>query len=538
MHLEGVVLKLYSRVSLIASIAISIWSDFAFSSNASGKLNSDYRLILSETDYPASYDPLDADLTNNADLMKLRYITPIEIDQDDKFRSTLLKSFEYNNKTFTIVWKVNAGLFYSDGSPIIPADILIAIKRMALKRNEFPVLSSVKGIKAWSLQKDALQSDIPGLKLKGDTITIEFDQNVANPLFQFSLSLFAVQPSKCFDLKTSKLICDVPPASGYYDFSSAAPKFSSKEVKPSPIGFVIRKGFEKVGKFKMPPRITLEYSGKNLSDLVKTMDDNSVARVPDSRLTDEFINQFRKEVDIKRLPKTAIIYLLLNPNFDAFKDKTCRRIFANTFRKIYGDSLKNVKIAAKSFSSPIMPGYLTNEQIEKLVPTPDAAACTDSFKKHPIKYMNTFPFWDKLILATMEAVGMPTTGVYKESAAVPEFYSTFIADKTAVISSYVSFWPLDLASGFNMFFSPEMHSQLKFLLADGKLTDLSKRLFKETDPALASDYYEKINLMLYEDAQLNALSYFGDAYVSKATNVNRLPIATSEPNPWHLFSVK
>jgi hypothetical protein len=470
--------------------------------------------------------------------MKLRYLTPIEIDQEDRFRSSILKSFEYDNKTFTVVWKVNSGMTYADGTPIVPSDIVLAIKRMALKRNEFPVLSSVKGIKNWSAQKDALQTDIPGLKLKGDTITIEFEQNVPNPLFQFSLSLFAIQPTKCFDLKTSKLICDVPPASGYYDFSGPAPKIAGKDVKAEPISFSIRKGFEKVGKFRMPQKITLEYSDKNLSDLVKAMSDNSVARVPDSRLTDDFINQFRKEVDIKRLPKTAIIYLLLNPNFEAFKDKTCRRIFANTFRKIYGDNLKSVKVAAKSFSSPIMPGYLTNEHLDKLVPTPEASSCSEAFKKYPIKYMSTLPFWDKLITATMDAVGMPTTGVYKGNASVPEFYETFVADKTAVISSYVSFWPLDLASGFNMFFSPEMHSQLKFLLKDGELTDLSKRLFKETDPALASGYYEKINILLYEEAQMNALSYFGDAYVSKATNVNRLPIATSEPNPWHLFSVK
>ncbi len=522
--------------SCIFTVLLAASNVCGFSAEATK--NSEYRLILSETDYPASYDPLDADLSNNSDLMKLRYFTPIEVDQEDKFRSSVLKSFEYDNKTFTIVWKVKSGMSYSDGTPIVPGDIVMAIKRMALKRSEFPVLSSVKGVKKWSIQKDALTTDIPGVNLKGDTITIQFDQNVLNPLFQFSLSLFAIQPSKCFDLKSTKLICDVPPASGYYDFSGSAPTLTGKDVKPLPIKFSIRKGFDKSGNFEMPPRLTLEYTNKNLSDLIKIMDGNSVARVPDSRLTDDFINQFRKDVDIKRLPKTAIIYLLLNPNFEAFKDKVCRRIFANEFRKIYGESVKSVKVAAKSFSSPIMPGYLTNEQMDKQVPTPESTSCSEKFKKHPIKYMTTLPFWDKLVIASMEAVGMPTTGVYKGGTAVPEFYESFVSNNTAVITSYVSFWPLDLPSGFNMFFSPEMHSQLKFLLEDRKLTELSKSLFKEGDPGKASSYYEKINVLLYDEAQLNSLSYFGDAYVSKASHGTILPIATSEPNPWHLFSVK
>jgi hypothetical protein len=89
-----------------------------------------------------------------------------------------------------------------------------------------------------------------------------------------------------------------------------------------------------------------------------------------------------------------------------------------------------------------------------------------------------------------------------------------------------------------MFFSPNMHPELSHLLKDGKLTDLSSQLFIEKNPETAKDYFEKINVLLYEEAQLNALSYLGMAYISKSTNVNSLPIATSEPNPWHLFNVK
>lgn len=498
-----------------------------------------YRLLLSTADYPVSLDPLDADLTNNMDLMKMRYFTPIEVDHEDKFRSSVLEKFEYDPKSFTMTWKVRNNLKYADGTPLAPSDIILAIKRMALKRSGFPVLNSVKGLKEWSYHKNALSQEIPGIKLADNTITLLFDRNVNNPFFQFSLAIFAIQPSRCFDLNTSKLICDNPPASGYYDYAGSPPKLDPKDGKYPPIPLKLRKGFEQSGTFKMPPEITLEYPKvKGLPDLVEILDDRSVARTEDSRLTDKFINQFRDKIEIKRLPKTAIDYLLINPTFEAFKDKTCRRIFANKYRSIYQERTKKVTDVPKSFSSPMMPGYLSNEGLEKLVPTADSNSCLETFKKYPIKYKRTYPFWDKILEGTMNAVGMPTSGIYDGDKSKASFWTDFENNNTAIMSAYVNFWPLDLPSGFNMFFTPEMHSQLKYLLKDGKLTELSDKLFRESDPKFAKDYFEKINILLYEEAQLNALSYFGNVYLSKASKVNRLPIATSEPNPWHLFMVK
>ncbi len=500
--------------------------------------SSEYRLVLPTSDFPISYDPLDADLVNNSYLMKLRYFTPIEVDHEDKFRSSVLKSFDYDNRKFQMTWKVRSDLKYADGTAITPNDIVLAIKRMAIKRSQFPVLNTVKGLKEWSVRREPLGQDIPGLKLVGDTITIDFDQNVTNPFFQFSLSLFAIQTSRCFDLKTTKLICDLPPVSGYYDYLEASPKLDPKDGKFPPIRFALRKGFDKSGTFKMPPRITLEYSNETLPELVKKMDGRSVATTLDSRLTDEFINQFRSTVDIKRLPKTAIWYLLLNPNFEAFKSASCRRIFANKYRDLYGARVASVKVATKSFSSPIMPGYLTNEEMLANFPKEDPKSCLEVFKKNPVRYKKMFPFWDKLIEDTMVSVGMPTSGVYKGENTISSIFDSFVANDTAVLTAYVSFWPLDLASGFDMFFSPGMHSQLKYLLEDNRLSSAANKLFKEPDPSKASDYYKEINLMLYSEAQLNALSYFGGVYISKTSQVNKLPVATSEPNPWHLFGVK
>jgi len=170
---------------------------------ATNKSNRDgYRLILGSDDYPYSLDPLEADITNNMDLIKLRYLTPIEIDHTDKFRSTILSRYDFNPAESVMIWQVRDDLKYSDGSAITTADVVLTIKRMALKRPGFPVLGSIKGLKEWAQKKDALKQDIPGLSVSKNTIKIRFDRKIKNPYFQFTLPIFAIQPSRCFDLIT------------------------------------------------------------------------------------------------------------------------------------------------------------------------------------------------------------------------------------------------------------------------------------------------------------------------------------------------
>ena len=501
----------------------------------------EYRLLLSTDEYPYSYDPLDADITNNLDLMKLRSFTPIEIDEKDNFKSSVLESFDYNSSNHQMTWVVKKGIKYSDGTELTAQDIVLSIKRMALKRSSFPVLGSVKGIKEWSAKKYPLSEEMPGINTKDQTIVITFEKSVKNPFFQFTLALFAIQPSRCFDPKNSKLICPVPPASGYYDFADEPPKLDPKDGKYLAIGFSLRKELANArSSHKMPPKILLEYSNLELTKLVGSMEKNSTARTLDSRLSDEFINQFRNSIDIKRLPKTAIIYLLLNPNFEAFKDPECRRIFANKFRDLYGERVKSVKIATKSFSSPVMPGYLTNEELSQLYPETDKgrSLCVEKFAKNPVKFEKTYPFWNKLIEDTMLAVGMPTSGIFAGDGHLSDTYDSFEQNKTAIMTASVNFWPLDLASGFKMFFSQGMHKQLVHVLKDQKLSELADTLYEEANPEKAAAFYKEINKYLYNDGQLNALSYFGNVYLSKSSDVNRLPISTSTPNPWYLFSVK
>lgn len=498
-----------------------------------------FRLIQGYHEYPYSLDPLDADITSNMDLVKLRYLTPIEVDHTDKFRSTILNRYDFDPAQSTMTWEVREDLKFSDGSRIASADVVLAIKRMALKRPGFPVLGSIKGLQEWAQKKDALKQDIPGISVSKNTIKISFNRKIKNPYFQFTLPIFAIQPARCFDLSTSKNICDIPPASGFYDFDEGeTPDLNQKTNKYIPIKLRLREGFNFVGNYKMPPRITLEYKSEKLAEIVKILDEYSVAKVSDSRLSDEFINQFRNELDIQRLPKTAIWYLMLNPKYEAFRDKDCRRIFANKYRNVYERHVKNKKRSFKSFSSPMMPGYLTNEEIDRRIPTPHTEQCQDVFKKFPITYLRTSAFWDNILSDTMDELGMPKTGFLDGDKSVSIWFKNFEQDKTSVVTGYVNFWPLDLPSGFRMFFTPGMHEDLKHLLKSGVLTNLAEKLFSETDSKKAESYFEKINLELYEDAQLNAFSYFGNAYISKVSKTKRLPIATSEPNPWHLFIVK
>src|SRR6478672_414351 len=87
---------------------------------AETKIDHVYKLVLPYGFYPMSYDPLDADLVNNSDITKMRYLTPIEIDHADKFKSTILESFAYDDQSNTMKWVVRKGLHYADGTEITP----------------------------------------------------------------------------------------------------------------------------------------------------------------------------------------------------------------------------------------------------------------------------------------------------------------------------------------------------------------------------------------------------------------------------------
>lgn len=115
------------------------------------------KYVITETGRANSYDPLNADKTQNLPVMRMMYLTPLEVDSNNSLTSTILSSFLYDSETNEIVFIVKENLFFQDGTRILPTDIEMSIKRMAYFRPDFPIIRDIVGVHDWSKQKLGLR---------------------------------------------------------------------------------------------------------------------------------------------------------------------------------------------------------------------------------------------------------------------------------------------------------------------------------------------------------------------------------------------
>jgi ABC-type transport system substrate-binding protein len=89
-----------------------------------------YQYVITETGLPNSFDPLDADATQNLPVARMLYLTPLEASGDNQLQSEILESYKYDPATAKVTWMVKRGLTFSDGTEITPQDVAFAsIKR-------------------------------------------------------------------------------------------------------------------------------------------------------------------------------------------------------------------------------------------------------------------------------------------------------------------------------------------------------------------------------------------------------------------------
>ncbi len=178
-----------------------------------------YRYVLTNVEEPHSFDPLDADHTNNISTARMIYLTPLEVSDNDKLSSHILASFQYDEAANDATWIVKDGLLYSDNSPVTTEDVAFAVARMAYTRPGFPVIKYIKGLQEWIKSENPLQSYPEGIKVDGNKIEIEFNQAMSEPFYRFCLEIFSIIPKRCVDLKTNKIICDKIPTNGQYSIA-------------------------------------------------------------------------------------------------------------------------------------------------------------------------------------------------------------------------------------------------------------------------------------------------------------------------------
>ena len=116
-----------------------------------------YRYLVTYTKKANSFDPLNADSSENFESMRMLYATPIEITDKDVLASHVLSSYKYDKSKFIITWKLKSGIKYSDGSIVKPSDIAFAVARSAYTRPDLPVLYAIKGLSVWLKTKNPLE---------------------------------------------------------------------------------------------------------------------------------------------------------------------------------------------------------------------------------------------------------------------------------------------------------------------------------------------------------------------------------------------
>ncbi|MBL7554268.1 MAG: hypothetical protein JNM24_00490 [Bdellovibrionaceae bacterium] len=488
------------------------------------------RLIITETAKYSSLDPLDGDKTANLPVVRMVYLTPVQITKDNELASFVLESFAFDEKSKTITWKMKKGLKYSDGTNMTADDVAFAVARMAHKRPKFPVIETIEGLDKWLAQKSPLKSLPSGIQVQGDQIKIKLTHKHPQPLFRFCLEIFSIIPKKCVDLETSKINCASVPTSGFYKITGQAE--NSVEFARSHLETQNFDGPEKI-KFEYWPLSSVE---SKLSEL----DENTVLAGNESHFTISALKKIESGFKVHFLPAARFTDLDINKSQEFFKDKVCRQVFAKTFR----DSFKTVAgeyfNLESSIFTKIVPGYLSSNDLNKKsfaqLKDSDLAKCKEKMKSNP-------PAWgmvesekesnlNKALQLTFKKLGASENPTIRLKTR-DELGNLFDEEKVGIFYGGSGFWAQDAAGDLQMLFTPGLHKSLDFVTQDNSLQTLIRNL--KEDPTNKARFME-INQYLHDEALFNVYSHVRRFFVSKKSSHNlELPFAITSPFPWHLF---
>jgi len=490
-----------------------------------------FKYIITETTQGTSFDPLDADQTGNLPIMRMLYSTPLEISPEDKLESVVLKEFKYNKKLQRIELSVRNGLFYSDASPITAEDVAFAIVRMAHARPKFPVLREIEGIEDWANSKEPLKSYPKGINVNNDIITIQLKEDVAHPLFRFSLEIFSIIPKKCVDLTSGGLLCKTPPFSGNYELGTRndqAISFVRRKVpfsgnKPESIDFL----------YKTPQEV---------SSPSFQLGPNEVFAGNESKYTAEQLKVLKKKFSVRPLPKTRFSALLLNPDRKPFNDKICRQVFASEFRKELQKEPSYQDNVEGSISPKVIAGYSSLSQLNsKIVDATERefGRCKESIKNSDLVWTVS----KGIVSDEVSKAFKRTLEKFQQKNVEPRFFERrveekkFFADgKSDAVFQSSGLWPLDAFGDLQMLFTPNLHQELRHISSGHKLQETVAELRKTEDSVKTKKLAQDLNTQIFEDSLYVVYAHSKRIFVgSTSSSLDRIPMAISGPSPWQVF---
>ena len=463
--------------------------------------NNTKRLIITETAKFNSLDPLDGDKTQNLPVVRMIYLTPVQITNNNELTSYALDSFSYDEKNKTIQWKVKKGLKFSDGSELTATDVAFAVARMAYKRPKFPVIENIEGLDRWLNTVMPLKSLPSGVVVDRDKVKIKFMKSLNRPLFRFCLELFSIIPKQCVSLETNKIICEKIPTSGFYKVVSE----TESEVE-------FNRSHLESGHFDGPEKITFEYLANDvLKKKIANMDELTVLSGNEAIFDIELLKKIKSEMKVQYLPAARFTDLDINKSGEFFKHKLCRQIFVKIFRDSFQVVAGTYFNMESSIFTKIVPGYLSNEELNKksfsLIKEADVLKCKGRMKLHPPLWAVVKPdensFLNKALQMTFKKMGGKDSPSFILDSR-EELEKLFIEGKVAINYGGSGFWAQDAAGDIQMLFTPGLHKSLNFVSEDKTLQFLIHSLKENpTD----KDKFLDLNQFLHDEALFNVYSH-------------------------------
>ena len=488
------------------------------------------RYIITETGKYSSLDPLDADQTPNLPVARMIYATPLEISENNELSSLVLESFKISKNGKSIYFVVKKGLKFSDETPIQSEDVEFAILRMALSRPQFPVIDHIVGLDRWIKKAHPLNSKPSGIKISGQKISISFTKKMLNPLFRFSLELFSIIPKKSVDLLTGKIQVKEIPSSGLF-----------KIIKQDSTSVVFKRTDLANKIINIPENIKFEYWPANsLPERLSTITNNDIVAGNESMYSFQQMEEIAKQKKVSFLPAARFADLDLNPTSEFFKEKICRQIFADTFRKSFAKVADKYTLVEASIFTRIIPGFMSIETLREKtfskISNSQLNYCQIQLAKKPFQWgyvrseKNT-AFLEALTMTLKKLGYQGKKPLVAESRK--ELNTWFTEGKIAVTNGGSGFWAQDPIGDLQMLFTPNLHKSLDYVTQD---KTLQKKIRKIRDNPSNKTLLFEMNQYIHDEALFNVYSYVRRFYISTYENQSLdLPFAITAPPPWQVF---
>lgn len=473
----------------------------------------DINIIFYDLSGPQSFDPLDADRSVNLYSMRMMYDTPLEFDELGALSSRVLSDYKYDRARHEITFILKPNIQYNNSNKIMTAgDIVLAIKRMALVRPNFPVINCIHGLQDWLKNKRPLTETLSGISIENQNIIIKLDRDFKNPLFRFALEIFSIVPSDEIDLNENKLKVAVPSSSGRFVLlskESGRVIFQQAHAEQS----------------HLPKKISFEY--KTL-DQVTDVDVNTgsvLHGLEYKLLTDGGL--LAKTLDVKKMPLSMFLAIILNSKVKPFDKVECRRRFADSFRKEFSEVTKNLSIQySSSILPPLLPGFFESK----------TEFSENNCKCEGEVVIPVIPNSNEYALAALKKLEKKISGLrisFKNMNSIMQVDKDFLDGNLAVRFMGSGFWPVDPVNDLKMLFTPGMHPVLTYVSENKVLRALFEKLDSDQN---TNDSLEEINRYLQDDSEFNVYMHTRRVFASKPGLLKDLNQSGTVPYPWQIMN--